>query len=54
MPDFNKKVNLIHFHLKKIKQNTEQVAALKERHNSATLAEAEKGILEIKISNLNC
>jgi syntaxin 1B/2/3 len=46
MPDFNKKVNLIHFHLKKIKQNTEQITALKERHNSATLAEAEKAISE--------
>ena len=45
MPDFNKKVNQIHFHLKKIRQNTEQVTALKERHSSATLAEAEKGTL---------
>jgi len=46
MPDFNKKTNMIHFNLKKVRENNEQINALKERNNTATLAEAEKAISE--------
>jgi len=44
MPAFNKRINAVQYYFKKIKENNEKVANLKERYTSATLMEQEKRI----------
>jgi len=59
MPAFNKRINAVQYYFKKIKENNEKVANLKERYTSATLMEQEKHISEeldhlVAENGINC